>query len=414
MIDHYYKRPFIRAQLREGPLGDYVDQLAHWLAEHDYSLDAARWHIRHADYLGRWLADTGRPLEDLDEAQVDAFVEELPDQPFVHKNKRRSPTKARTSARLVLARLRADGLVHTLPPEPPPIPELLVAYEAWMVVHRSVRPRTLRDSYRLVLRRFLAALGEDPSVYTAAAIRGFILAQVDRLGTERVVTRLTPIRSFLRYLGMIGLCSPNLVAAVPRLASWKRASLPRWIQPDEVERIIAGCDTGTPMGRRDRAILLLMARLGLRGSDVAGLRLADIDWGTARISVSGKGRRQVALPLPQDVGDAVLAYVVEDRPAVSSTEVFFGVRAPHRPLGANGVRRVVARRAERAGVCLPEHGSHVLRHSLATALLADGVSLAGIGVVLRHTSLDTTRIYAKADLGSLRMVASPWPLEVSS
>src|SRR5690606_4805598 len=143
-------------------------------------------------------------------------------------------------------------------------------------------------------------LGEEPKAYTAAAIRAFILAQVDRLGTERVVTRLAPIRSFLRYLGLLGHCSPELVAAVPRLASWKRASLPRWIQADEVERIIASCDTGTPTGLRDRAILLLMARLGLRGADVAGLQLADIDWEAARISVSGKMRRQVALPLPQD------------------------------------------------------------------------------------------------------------------
>jgi len=414
MIDHYYKRPFIRAELREGPLGEYVDQLAHWLAEHDYSLDAARRHIRHANYLGRWLAETGRPLEDLDEAQMEVFVHDLPDLPFVHKSKTRCPKKARTSARLVLTRLRADGLVHTPAPEPPPLPDLLVAYESWMVLHRSVRSSTLLGSYRIVLRRFIAALGEEPGAYTAAAIRAFILAQVERLGTERVVTRLTPIRSFLRYLGMIGLCSPNLVAAVPRLASWKRASLPRWIQAEEVERIIASCDVETPVGRRDRALLLLMARLGLRGSDIAGLRIADIDWGTARISVSGKARRQVALPLPQDVGDAIVAYLVKDRPASSSTQVFFGIRAPHRPMVAAGVCKVVARRAKGAGVRLPEQGSHVLRHSLATALLADGVSLAGIGAVLRHTSLDTTRIYAKADLGSLRMVAAPWPLEVSS
>ncbi len=413
MIDHYYKRPFILAELREGLLGGYVDQLAHWLAEHDYSLDSARRHIRLAHNLGRWLAETRRPLEGLDEAQMDIFVEVLPDLPYVHKNKTRNPKKARNSAGLVLARLRADGLVHTKPPEPTPVPELVAAFEAWMLLHRGARQRTLQGGYRPVLRRFVAVLGEDPEAYTAAAIRGFILARVERLGTERVVTRLTPIRSFLRYLGMIGRCPPNLVDAVPRLASWKRASLPRWIQADEVERIIASCDTASPMGIRDRAIILLMARLGLRGADVAGLQLGDVDWVAARICVSGKMRRQVALPLPQDVGDAVLAYIVDGRPAASSDVIFCGVRAPHRPLGPGGVRKVVARTAQRAGVSLPERGSHVLRHSLATALLADGVSLAGIGVVLRHTSLDTTRIYAKADLGSLRMVAPPWPLEVS-
>jgi len=414
VIDHYYKRPVIQSELREGRLGGYVDQLAGWLAENDFTLDTARRHIRHANYLGRWLEETGRPLEGLDEAQVAVFVDDLPSLPFVHKNKRLSPKHAGTSARLVLARLRADGLVHTQPPEPTPVPALLVAFEAWMLRHRGARCRTLREGYRPVLRRFLAAVGEEPKAYTAAAIRTFILAQVERLGTERVVTRLAPIRSFLRYLGIVGRSSLNLVGAVPRLASWTRASLPRWIQADEVERIVGGCDTDTPMGLRDRAILLLMAKLGLRAADVAGLQLTDIDWKAARISVSGKARRQVALPLPQDVGDAVLAYLVGHRPVSSTEDVFCAVRAPHGSLGATGVRKVVIRTAERAGVSLPERGSHVLRHSLATSLLADGVSLAGIGVVLRHTSLDTTRIYAKADLDSLRMVASAWPLEVAS
>ena len=414
MIDHYYKDSFNKAVLREGLLGSYVDPLARWLMEHGYQRDPACRHLRMANYLGRWLAGTGRPLENLDEAQLDRFIEELSELPFVRKGRSRNPKKVRTSALLVLTRLRADGLVHTLPPAPQPVPDLLLAFEAWMVMHKSARTRTLHVGYRVVLRRFLAALGEDPKTWTATAIRAFVLAQVERLGTERVVTRLTPIRSLLRYVGIVGGCSPNLVGAVPRLASWKRASLPRWIQADEVERIIAGCDTATPMGRRDRAALLLMARLGLRAADVGELRLADLDWASARIRVSGKSRREIALPLPQDVGDAVLAYLVEGRPACSFEQVFCGVRAPHRPLGATGIRKVVTRTAGRAGVCLPESGSHVLRHSLATALLAQGVSLAGIGVVLRHTSLDTTRIYAKADLGSLRGVAQPWPVEASS
>ena len=413
MIDHYYKRPAIVAGLRIGLLGGYVDEFARWLAERDYKRDSAARHIRHTSYLGRWLADTGRALEKLDEAQIELFIKQLPDLEYGPQSRGKYLKRVRTSMRLVLARLRADGLVHTAPQAPPSLPTLIVDFEEWMIAHRSVRRTTLREGYRPPLRRFLAGLGEEPQAYTAAAIRSFILEQAEQIGAKRVVTRLTPIRSFLRYLSVVGLCRPDIVAAIPRLAYWRQAALPRWISVEEVERIIAACDPRTPMGRRDRAVLLLMARLGLRSSDVGGLLIKDLDWAAARIWVCGKSRRREALPLPQDVGDALLVYLAEGRPVTSSARVFLGVRAPHAPLGPRGPRKIATRVAQRAGVVLPENGSHVLRHSLATALLADGMSLAGIGAVLRHTDLDTTRIYAKVDVATLQSVAPPWPLEVS-
>lgn len=411
MLERYYKHPGWIAPLRAGLLGGYVDRLAGWLAERDYKRDTATAYIRYASHLGRWLAATGRALETLDEAQVAVFVAQIPHLSYVNRRNRAKSKEIQTAMRLLLRRLREDGLIHTPAPSAAPVPALLEDFEAWMVTHRGVRARTMRKGCRPVLRRFLASLGEEPERYTPGAIRAFILDWAVQLGRDRVMTRLYPIRMFLRYLSIIGRCPTGLVGAVPRIVPWKLTSLPRWIRAEEVQRIVDSCDLSKPVGVRDRSILLLLARLGLRATDAAGLRLSDIEWAAARIWVCGKTLRKEALPLPQDVGDALLAYL-ESRPVVPCDHVFVGVRAPHAPLGAESVTAAVVRAARRAQIVLPKVGSHVLRHSLATSLLGDGMSLAGIGAVLRHANLDTTRVYAKVDVGTLGMVVRPWPLEV--
>lgn len=412
MLERYYKHPGWMAPLRAGLLGGYVDRFAAWLAERDYKRDTAATYIRYASHLGRWLATTGRALETLDEAQVAEFVTQIPNLSYVNRtNRAKSSKEIQAAMRLILRRLRDDGVIHTQAPTPDPVPTLIEDFEAWMVKHREVRTRTMRKGCRPVLRRFLASLGEEPERYTPGAIRAFILDWAVQLGRDRVMTRLYPIRAFLRYLSIIGRCPTGLAGAVPKIAPWKLTSLPRWIPAEAVQRIVDSCDLSRGAGVRDRSILLLLARLGLRATDVAGLRFDDIDWAAGRIWVCGKTSRKAALPLPQDVGDALLAYL-ESRPVVPCDHVFVGVRAPHAPLGAESVTAAVVRAARRAQVALPKVGSHVLRHSLATSLLGDGMSLAGIGAVLRHANLDTTRVYAKVDVGTLGMVVRPWPLEV--
>jgi len=380
MIDVYFKHPTIMARMRTGLLGDYVDELAVWLAERDYKWDTARTYIRYASYLGRWLADTGRSLEDLDEDQVAEFVALVPDLPYVRRSNQGKNAEIQTSMRLVLRRLREDGLVHTTPPVPPPVPTLIADFEAWMVTYRAVRRKTMRKGYRPVLRRLLARLGEEPETYTASAIRAFILEWAEQAGRERVVTRLSPIRMFLRYLSTIGRCPPELAGAVPRLAPWRQTQLPRWIRPEEVEQIVDSCDLSKPVGVRDLSILLLLARLGLRAVDVARLHLDDIDWASARIWVCGKTHRKEALPLPQDVGDDLLAYL-ESRPVVPVDRVFVGARAPHAPLGAESVAAVVVRAARRADVSTPEVGSHVLRHNADSRIMPTLYPVCGSGLL---------------------------------
>jgi integrase len=181
------------------------------------------------------------------------------------------------------------------------------------------------------------------------------------------------------------------------------------VSAEVVQRIIDACDSNRPDGARDRAILLLLARLGLRGGDIVRMRLSDIDWANARVQVAGKGRREVRLPLPQEVGDAILAYLRARRAVVGCDRVFLRSRAPWRPLAeSSGVSCIVKRAIARAGVSAPTRGAHLLRHSAATAMLREGISLPSIGIVLRHRSVETTSHYAKVDVELLRSVAQQW------
>jgi integrase len=218
------------------------------------------------------------------------------------------------------------------------------------------------------------------------------------------------MRAFLRYLAFRGDARADLGLAVPAVAHWRLASLPHHLTADELMRVLAACDGDQPARVRDRAIVLLLVRLGLRAGDVTQLRLTDLDWEPGTIQVTGKGRYQVRLPLPQEVGDAVLRYLAT-RPRVPETDrVFLTTIAPVSPLrSSDAVSSVVARAFRRAEIYVARPGAHVLRHTAATAMLRQGVSLDHIGLVRRHRSLDMSAYYAKVDIATLRQVAQPWP-----
>jgi site-specific recombinase XerD len=225
---------------------------------------------------------------------------------------------------------------------------------------------------------------------------------------------ITTVRMFLRYLVVHNLCDPALVDALPTIAHWKRASCPEYLSNEEVEKLIVVCNPATAEGARDRAVLLLLVRLGLRAGDVVHLHHADIDWNHGAIQVNGKGRRQSVLPLPQDVGDAVLNYIEHWRPDVRDEHVFLRVNAPFVPLsGSSAVSSLVNRAARRARLSASRIGAHILRHTAARLMLQKGMSLQNIGRILRHQSLDTTVLYAKVDVEMLSAVAQPWPGEVA-
>jgi len=216
---------------------------------------------------------------------------------------------------------------------------------------------------------------------------------------------------FLRFLISQGRCPDYLYASIPTFAHWRLSALPFYLQADQVEQVIASPDLATSLGRRNRAILLLLARLGLRASDIVQLRLDDLDWREGMIRVSGKGRRQTVLPLTQEVGDALAAYIKDHRPQADTDAVFVRSSAPYRAFAdSTAISILVARAMRRTGINCPKRGAaHILRHSVASSMLRQGVSLQEIAGVLRHRSIATTEIYAKVDVITLRQIAQPWP-----
>lgn len=217
----------------------------------------------------------------------------------------------------------------------------------------------------------------------------------------------TALRSFLMFAHAGGLTAVGLASAVPATASWKLAGLPRALTGEQVAALLGSCDGTSVVGRRDSAVLAVLSRLGLRAGEVAGLRLDDIDWRLGEITVRGKGGRCDRLPLPADVGQAIVSYLAGGRPGAGCREVFLCVRAPWRPMSRGAVTNVVARAARKAG--LGTVHAHRLRHSAATAMLGAGAPLEEIGQLLRHRATLTTAIYAKVDIGALRTVARAWP-----
>jgi integrase/recombinase XerD len=286
----------------------------------------------------------------------------------------------------------------------------IAPYLDWLVRHRGLSDITVR-CHAKGLRQLLPVIGTDPSACSATDLRAAILDRRGRDGRGGLKRMTTVLRSWLRFHAAMGRCAPALVAAVPTIANWKGHHLPRGLRPADVERLLAACDPATPTGRRDRAILLLLARLGLRAEDVRSLRFEQIDWRRGQITLSGKGRRESRLPLPQEVGDALLAWLEDGRPQVDDPHVFLRYAAPWRPFTESAaISKIVRRAIHRAGlVNVPSRGAHLLRHSAARAMLEEGASLETIGTVLRHRSVSTTANYAKVDITVLREIAQAWP-----
>ena len=402
MIETYFERPHAVRRMQSFCTGSHTDAFAGALSAWGYTRARGRALLRGVSHLGRWLDDRGVMLAALDESLLELFIAEVKE----HSCGDGKPRYCQAGGRRFLAWAREQSIVST-PNSRPPIPALLREFEVWMAFHRNISSVTL-SNYRLPLRRFVSALGGDPSRYDATGIRRFILAEAQRTGRGYAKLVVSAVRMLLRHLAVVGRCAPELVDAVPTIASWRLGTLPTYLEANEVDGLISACDPATVAGRRDRAMILLMARLGLRPGDLVRLRPGDIDWSDATIMVSGKGRRSVRMPLPQEVGDALLLWLTMGLHESRNEHVFQRLRAPHGPLTNVAVNNVVVRAAKRAG--LPRRvGPSLLRHSVATTLVNQGMSLHAVGALLRHRHLDTTTIYAKVDAALLGSISRPWP-----
>jgi len=410
MLVEFFDSPSRIRELRDGSEGRLLEAFSRELCQAGYAVITARRHIRAAEHLIYWAGQEDTPVTALDERSVEDFVHHL-DRCQCARYGRTHKQDLRNGVRLFLDHLRRTGALQA-PVTPPPVqdPVLFTSFCQWMRQQRGTCDATLYN-YSISIRELLRRLGEDPSRFDARSLRGFVLERSRTSGWAAAKKCTTALRMFVRFLIADGHCAVGLEAAIPTLAHWRLAALPRYLQPEDVERLIASCDRASPVGRRDRAILLLLARLGLRAGDIVHFRLSDIDWKGAWIHVCGKGRRQTRLPLTQEVGQAIVAYLQDGRPRTNADALFVCCRAPFRAFSSHCAVSVIVDRALRsAGVVRPSRGAaHLLRHSVATSMLRQGASLQDIAAILRHRSIETTQIYAKVDVAALRQIAQPWP-----
>jgi len=363
-----------------------------------------------ARHLGQWVGLARVAVADIDDAVIERFARHRCRCPGIRRKSGVSEKYVRRVRRFVEF-LGQRGIIRGKAKVAAPVLDRrVIEFQDWLRQHRGITELTIGRHGRMVMR-LLPALGSRRRSWTARLIRDVIVAETKRASLAYVKTMTTALRGYLRFLGARGLCRAGLEHAVPTIPQWRLSALPSYISVGEVERLIATCDPMTPAGARDRAVLLLLARLGLRAGDVVALRLDAIDWRQATITVRGKGRRETRLPLPQDAGDAVLTYLKRGRPCAARDEVFLMANAPFRPLRGSTVSNIVSRALDRGGIAAPTKGASLLRHSAATAMLRGGATLDMVGTVLRHRSLDMTAHYAKVDVLMLQQVAQPWPGE---
>jgi site-specific recombinase XerD len=407
MLETYFSASKMLGHLRSGPSGPYIDGFAAALERQGYSPDTAVRYLRAAAHLGHVVARQGAMPSEIDLA---VFSEHLRTCRCPRAKGGRGNHHTTYGARLFRRHLVEIGVCRPAAAVAAPAePQVVADFKAWLRKHRGASDATIR-LYARDAAGMMTALGSDPTGWGPADVRGYFMACASKCRSGTIEKMTTSLRAFLRYLVVEGRCRPGLDSAVPTHAHWQLADMPRYLSAEQVNRLIAVCDGDTSARRRDRAIVLLLARLGLRAGDVAQLRLTDIEWETGSLRVSGKSRYEVRLPLPQDVGDAIVAYLVCRPSACPGDHVFLRTIAPFRPFrNGDGISSVVKRSMKRAGIVSPFKGAHVLRHTAATEMLRHGVPLDKIGLVLRHRGIDTTAYYAKADVTLLKQIAQPWP-----
>lgn len=390
-----------------GPLVPFAAGFADRLEELRYKPSSACGQLRLAAHFSGWLLSQQLDLSAIARPTVIAAY-------LVARRESHTNLYSEEALRPVLAYLVSVGVVDVEEGgDGPggPVENILDRFRDHLLVERTVS-RPVADAYTHWVRPFVATIPvSDPVVdlpgLDGPAVARFLTGHLVTLSAKSAQMTTTAMRAFLRFAFLEGLVGTDLTGAVPAFAFRNKGGVPRALTPDEVAALMASCDTSTPVGRRDLAVIILMLRLGLRCQEVAALEVHDFDWATGTVRIPGKGGRRDRLPLPVDVGEAVVAYLRQGRPSTSEQVVFLRVVAPLTPLGSNSVSCVVARAARRAG--LGTIHAHRLRHTAASRILNAGASLEEVAQLLRHASPATTSTYAKTDRARLVTLARPWP-----
>ncbi|MGH8113299.1 MAG: site-specific integrase [Rhodanobacteraceae bacterium] len=392
-----------------GPLATYVVAFADALSQRGYAHYSTHRQVMLAACFCRWLQRTGVARRHVTSEHTARYLRCR----YRHWRPRRGDRPALDHFIGFLRHQGAIPAARTPRRRLAPVQRCVQRYQRYLREDRALAEATIVNYVPFIARFLTGRFGSGPvrlSQLTAHDVVRFVERRAPRLHRKRAKLLTTALRSFLRYTRYHGETQLDLAAAVPCVANWSMASIPRGIAPEQVEQLLRSIDRSTAVGRRDYAVLLLLARLGLRAGEVASLELQDLDWERGCLHAHGKGGRSLQLPLPKEVGDAIVAYLQNGRAQSVSRRLFLRTRAPVCGfLCSSAVSCIVRHALLRAGIAAPTHGAHQFRHGLATQLLRQGASLVEIGQVLGHRSPETTRIYTKVDLEALRTLALPWP-----
>jgi integrase/recombinase XerD len=392
-----------------GPIAPYLHSFAQSLSEQGYERHYRQRQLMLAACFSQWLEQRRVGLRHISSEHALQYLR--------YRHRARAATAGDSPALdHLMAFLRSGRVIpEKRSPKPPstPVERCAQTYERYLRQDRVLAKATIVNYVPFIADFLKDRFGCGPvklSSLRAADVVRFVQSRARRLHVKRAKLMTTALRSFFRYARLRGDVTLDLATVVPIVAGWSMASIPRAIAPEQTKKLLASIDRQSAAGRRDYAILLLLARLGLRAGEVSALELSDIDWSAGELSVRGKGGRRSQMPLPVDVGKAIAAYLRRGRPQCASRCLFVRTKAPVRGfMGASGVGSMVRHRLQRAGITAPTYGAHQFRHGLASKMLCAGASLAEIGAVLGHQHPDTTRIYTKIDLRALRTLAQPWP-----
>ena len=403
----YFKFPKVLRRLHEGPLGDYVDLYAAQLLREGHCYQSGARGIRIVGDFSQWLARKHFDICAVDESLVEQYL-------CFRAHYQRPFYSDRPALFRLLGLLRQIDVIA--PPifiPPKPLEQIEQDFERYLLRERGLS-RTTAIRHRPPLRKFLQEYcSEGPASFsrlTPADIVRFVVDHAHDHSPRTAKSMCWTLRAFTRYLVYRGHIVDDLAAAVPSVRSWRFGPLPGYLSSSQVQLVLDSCDLTTAIGKRDHAVLLLLARLGLRANEVATLTLEDIDWHSGLLTVRGKGRQLAVMPFLCEVGIALADYLQHGRWTTDSRRVFIRSLAPHRGFtSSSSISMIAVSALERAGVDVPRKGTHIFRYSLATQLLGAGASLTEIGQVLRHRNHDTTRLYAKVDINALRKLGLPWP-----
>ena len=406
--EEYLTRSRLFQHLKNGAHGQLIELYTARLVEDGLARQSTWRCLNVVGDLLSWIASSRFELTGLDERMAERYLQR-------RGRKLSIQPGDRTALKRLLSVLRDAGMIA--PPVQPPITpheQIFKAFGDYLQRERGLTRRTI-VTHLPAIRRFLGEVCPNGAGDLRKINQEDVIRYIERHAGDRSPksgkAMCWSLRSFLRYLHVKGLNPARLAGCVPSIRQWKLASLPTYLSAAQVQNVLNGCDRATSMGRRDYAILMMLAKLGLRASEVATLTLDDIDWRAGEMLVRAKGRQRARMPIPPDVGAAIAAYLADGRPKSACRRLFLRSYASHVGFASGCAITMIAKAAlDRAGIRGYAHqGAHIFRHSLATELLHAGATLPEIGQLLRHESHDSTRIYAKVDIEALRTLSLPWP-----